>query len=537
MEHTTPKFCVHCGKPILSDDLFCVSCGAKIESTSPVTEQEPEVELPPEPPRCSSCGTLLEDGDLFCISCGAPVASMNSQDTDTPQAAEPVQAPRNEPVKPSPKSMPPIPKKRLGLIVGSVLLLVVLSVGGYFILHKEPASNEPSKVPPAENNIENTPSTDLPTTDPVPDVPTPDVPPTTSTEEPPEESTIEHSENYEKYARYIDDKASYFSEETIEKISDYNAQFDSSYGSIVGVATVTSLNGENIEDFTYSAGNALGLGEGDMCFLIDAETQSWQVVLGNTLWEQISDDSLRSLETSFHQTITDKIFEGDADQEIIHLFEKCFSPWYEQIMSNPGTDTVPDVTEPESNTDPVEEPTPTGLGTTEDAILQEFKKKSSQHQGASFSVTNPSFTLSVDGKFAQFQFDAPASVSFQYATDQSYGDITIGSVENSSKITELANAAFLILSGSDDSTSFKGFPSQVWDQEPDRETYNHPDCAAGMAPLYSADYYKECVKDTYTATYTADGYTCTFYLYHDYIALKSGHTGDTYSGNITFTKG
>ena len=87
------------------------------------------------------------------------------------------------------------------------------------------------------------------------------------------------------------------------------------------------------------------------------------------------------------------------------------------------------------------------------------------------------------------------------------------------------------------SEEFKELPSQVWEQEPIKETYNHPDCAAGLAPLYAASDYKECVRETYTSSYPVSGYTCNFYLYHDYIALHSGKTGDAYSGKITFTKG
>lgn len=53
--------CIHCGKPISGDDIFCINCGKKIE--------------PPAPPKpvCSACGASLNDGDLFCINCGTKV--------------------------------------------------------------------------------------------------------------------------------------------------------------------------------------------------------------------------------------------------------------------------------------------------------------------------------------------------------------------------------------------------------------------------------------------------------------------------------
>lgn len=345
---------------------------------------------------------------------------------------------------------------------------------------------------------------------------------------------IADSENYQEYMSYVSDTAGFFSQKTVETICRYNAQFDNACGSIVGVITVLSLHGENMEDFVYEAGEDLGLGSKDICLLVDAQTEKWQIAVSGGTMEKISDDEFLVLKNSTYDNFYDSFFAGEADEVIISLFKDTFAPWYEQVADKIRAEDNVAGTQEQGNV-PAEN-IPANLGTTKDDIEQEFNNLSYQN-GASFSVANAQFILEEDEKSATFQFESPAPVSFSYSFDGSYGEISIDSAANSAKITELANATFLILSRDETSEEFKELPSQVWEQEPIKETYNHPDCAAGLAPLYAASDYKECVRETYTSSYPVSGYTCNFYLYHDYIALHSGKTGDAYSGKITFTKG
>ena len=174
----------------------------------------------------------------------------------------------------------------------------------------------------------------------------------------------------------------------------------------------------------------------------------------------------------------------------------------------------------------------TGFGTTEEEITQEFKNQSYQH-GASFSVSDMMFLIGADGKTATFQFDfGEASATFNYYVDRSYGEISVGNVSNRLKLTEVANAAFLILSGNDNSTSFKSLPSTVFGTEPtETESYYSEDAAVKQGSSYV-----ETVMDAYTGVYTADDYECTFWLSHCYDAMQVGRLNDRYSGNIKFSK-
>lgn len=73
---STGLACKSCGAPLNPGDVFCMSCGAKVEAAVEETVVEespaptPDV---PAAPVCKTCGAPLNPGDMFCMGCGAKV--------------------------------------------------------------------------------------------------------------------------------------------------------------------------------------------------------------------------------------------------------------------------------------------------------------------------------------------------------------------------------------------------------------------------------------------------------------------------------
>ncbi len=61
------RTCPNCGEPVPEGDLFCMSCGHRMD--------EPVAAAPAPAPRfCQNCGAPVEEVSKFCGNCGAPVA-------------------------------------------------------------------------------------------------------------------------------------------------------------------------------------------------------------------------------------------------------------------------------------------------------------------------------------------------------------------------------------------------------------------------------------------------------------------------------
>lgn len=67
--------CPNCGATIASEDLFCASCGHKIEKKESQPESDELV--------CPKCGNRLTVGAAFCIHCGTKVEeTLSVSETD-----------------------------------------------------------------------------------------------------------------------------------------------------------------------------------------------------------------------------------------------------------------------------------------------------------------------------------------------------------------------------------------------------------------------------------------------------------------------
>ena len=72
-----------------------------------------------------------------------------------------------------------------------------------------------------------------------------------------------------EYVKFISDGAGLLSDSAVQKLAQTDAELDYTYSSIVAVAVVDGLGGQDIEDAAYDYGSALGCGETDLMLLID----------------------------------------------------------------------------------------------------------------------------------------------------------------------------------------------------------------------------------------------------------------------------
>ena len=459
---------------------------------------------------CRKCGAKLNPEERFCPFCGQPVSEpVQASDQASPPPNQP-HAPSQENRRDNPSTPPKMPKKK-PLIIAVVSVVAVLAVAGtiaFFLSHRNPpdTAGQPSASQPA-------PSNSLPT------------------------APSEHISE---------------SVQPEPSPSNTSTAFDTPSESASISTAPTSLS--NLYIGTWAA-------SGDT---VGDETNGWQALYlesinGNSLTfslESVQASPASCIASTYPITVTITNNSGTfpvndswgnsgtgtitISNNTIHIRVEITNP-DPSAMWDVGMDTdfspvqTSNISTPTPSSVPTAQPSPTviptGLGTTEEAITQEFVYQSTRH-GASFRVDD---TMFVGGDTTgMFQFDfGEEMANFGYCYDRSYGEISIGAVSNFSKLEDLANAAFLILCGNDESTGLKGLVKEVYSGEPTDESQSYYDPEA--AEEYG-DFYVETRLDTYRGTYTVDGYTCVFRLDHTYDAMKVGRSNDSYSGNIKFSK-
>lgn len=131
-------------------------------------------------------------------------------------------------------------------------------------------------------------------------------------------------ENASEYRQFIVDKTDALSEKEIERLSEYNAALDYRYGGIVGIYLTDLPDGEDIADATYDAADTLGLGDSDLCLLIDMGGKDWYAVPSDSLLDYVDNE----FELIFRQNMTQSVYSGDADEQLTELMEDL-TDWYE----------------------------------------------------------------------------------------------------------------------------------------------------------------------------------------------------------------
>ena len=497
------NFCIHCGKPISSGDAFCVNCGAKI-----TPQEEGAVTASSRDMICPVCGAEISSDDLFCTNCGSRLSDYSQH-----------------PVAPG---RPKLKKPLLIVCVG--ILLVTAVIGGYLWWNRgEGAVSAGNSDAHAKNAItsQEAGKNELPLSD-----------PSGETEQIPTVAPDE-GETVNQTPAVITDNDS--EEEILPDDITTGGAIDleqlhlgiwvpagQTVGDEVNGWQALYLNAFDHSSVTFSLEKSQGGTAGRMVttypVTVTLENGKGTFAVSDS-WGNTGNGEIEVTASCIHVDVTITSFDPSSLYDI-----SMNTDFYPDVISSTDSSV--------SNKDlgitsqpPVESVTLSDdlLGTTEEAIYQEFVYQSFRH-GASFYVDN---TMFVGGdETAMFQFDfGEATANFSYSYDRSFGELSVGAVSNRSKLTELANAAFLILSGDDDSESFKGLISQVWDSEPAHETYYIEERAEETGSLYV-----ETVLDSYICTYTADDYTCTFSMYHNYDSLEYGISAETYSCNIKFSQ-
>lgn len=134
---------------------------------------------------------------------------------------------------------------------------------------------------------------------------------------------IRKTANRDYYERWIMDDAQMLSTEARKAFSAINETLDKKYGSVFGVITVQSLNGEDISEAVYRLGEAGGFGQNDLVLLISLGDRQWYLGYGDQI-AQYADQTLRHL---FINILDNKLYDGNAEAQLAKLYN-ALQDWY-----------------------------------------------------------------------------------------------------------------------------------------------------------------------------------------------------------------
>lgn len=97
---------------------------------------------------------------------------------------------------------------------------------------------------------------------------------------------------------YLMDQAGVLSPETAAALDRQNADWDRRYHSVLAVVTVTSTQGESMEDLAYRLGMDLALGEGDGVLLLHPAAGRYYVAPGNDFASLLTDEAVERLQAA-----------------------------------------------------------------------------------------------------------------------------------------------------------------------------------------------------------------------------------------------
>lgn len=140
--------------------------------------------------------------------------------------------------------------------------------------------------------------------------------------------------NARYYKQWVIDDADLISEDTENKLASINENLDKTYGSVIGLITVDSLDGRNIVDYAYDLGYAYGFGENDLVILLTLDEADYYVADGDIM----ANNYPNSLRIDFQKRVTDDTFiPGKADASILDIYETTMR-WYKNNVpkSNGG---------------------------------------------------------------------------------------------------------------------------------------------------------------------------------------------------------
>lgn len=120
---------------------------------------------------------------------------------------------------------------------------------------------------------------------------------------------------------WILDEANVLDEATEESIQSYNQSFDSSYGSIIAVATVPSTRGWEMGDYAMELATNWTLSQNDLILLLDTGGQDAYFLEGGN-WSTLDCSAM------LDEYVATDFFEGDYDSAVLSLFSGM-SAWFQ----------------------------------------------------------------------------------------------------------------------------------------------------------------------------------------------------------------
>ena len=127
----------------------------------------------------------------------------------------------------------------------------------------------------------------------------------------------------DSYTAYVQDEAGLFSSATKQTLAEENAALKHTYDSVLGVYTVSSLDGSTIKSYAdkicYGTGQ---YGDNDLLLVIVDETGEWYVSTGDSIGSQLDG----TFENYFTKNLGDSFWD-DPDSAITTLFTQV-SGWY-----------------------------------------------------------------------------------------------------------------------------------------------------------------------------------------------------------------
>ena len=125
----------------------------------------------------------------------------------------------------------------------------------------------------------------------------------------------ENNLNY--FLNWVDDGADLFSMETTDTLAWDNLERNNTYGTMLAIKTLHYLNGQDIETYSKSLFDSVGLGHNDFLLVIEDSSPSWYLVYGSGMSTYVEESG--TLSSLLNSTLDDHFFQGGSDEGILEL--------------------------------------------------------------------------------------------------------------------------------------------------------------------------------------------------------------------------
>ena len=137
-----------------------------------------------------------------------------------------------------------------------------------------------------------------------------------------------------QYEQWIYDGAGLLSASTEQTVEQYNAKWDNAYYALCAVATVKSVQGWDLDDYTSALGENWGLGAKDLLLvLIDAsDGPTWYINGGTEIMTDMTDDVANRIRS----TLDTAVYREQWDDAVVNVFaviDSAYAAYYQSGYS------------------------------------------------------------------------------------------------------------------------------------------------------------------------------------------------------------